>query len=104
MRHPRKTSGSHDSGETKSEPPAQTDVSSETGARLEPRRVLIGGFTMIFAVLGYLGVRAAVETAGVSRNVELIALPALGVVGVVGFVVLIAGVVPSEERPGDDEW
>gem|GEM_PF-1948116 len=79
-------------------------MSSETGARLEPRRVLVGGFTMIFAVLGYLGVRVAVETSGASRDLELIALPALGVVGVVGFVVLIAGVVPSDERPGDDDW
>ena len=74
-----------------------------TGARLEPRRVLAGGFTILFAVAGYLGVRVAVAATELSRELELVALPAFGVAGVVGFVVLVAGVVPAEERAADGD-
>lgn len=101
----RAASPADESGGTKTEPTARGNVSSDdtSGARLEPRRVLVGGFTILFAVAGYLAVRVAVAATGLSQELELAALPAFGVAGVVGFVVLVAGVVPPEERPSEGE-
>ena len=66
--------------------------------RTEPRRVLLGGFVVILAILGFLLVRIAVAAAGYPRSFELIAMPAFGVLGVVGFVLLVSGVLG---RKGD---
>ncbi|MEZ3116779.1 hypothetical protein RYH80_12745 [Halobaculum sp. MBLA0147] len=75
---------------------------SDDGARLQPRRVLIGGFSVLAAVAGYLLVRLVVATQGLDRALTIVAMPAFGALGVVGFVVLIAGVVPSERRQASD--
>jgi hypothetical protein len=72
-----------------------------TGARLQPRRVLAGGFTVLFAVGGYLAVRVAVAATGLDPELELLAMPAFGVLGVVGFVTLVAGVVPADRREAE---
>lgn len=66
--------------------------------RTEPWRVILGGFVVIAAIGGFLGLRIAVAAAGYSRSFELIAMPAFGVLGLVGFTILVSGVVgPPEE-------
>ncbi len=59
---------------------------------------MLGGFTVIAAIGGFLAVRIAVEAAGYSRSFELIAMPAFGVLGLVGFGVLVSGVVGSPDE------
>lgn len=73
-----------------------------SGARVKPRRVILGGVTIIAAIGGFLALRVAVATAGYPAELELVAMPAFGILGVVGFVTLVAGVVPAEERLDDE--
>lgn len=92
---------------TKASPDGRRNVSEgddlPSGARVNPRRVILGGVTIIAAIGGFLALRVVVATAGYPAELELFAMPAFGILGVVGFVTLVAGVVPAEDRPDGDE-
>lgn len=72
---------------------ADGDAPADVATGFEPRRALVGGLTVLGAILGFTAVSAAVDTGGVPDEWILVALPAFGIVGLVGFVVFLSAVV-----------
>jgi hypothetical protein len=56
----------------------------------DSRRLLVGGFGVIAAVLGFLFVRALIDLRNLPPDWTLFALPVFGVFGAVGFVVFVS--------------
>lgn len=56
----------------------------------DSRRLLVGGFGVIAAVLGFLFVRALIDLRDLPPDWTLFALPVFGVFGAVGFVVFVS--------------
>ncbi len=56
------------------------------------RRLLGGGFLVLFSVLGFLAVQAAIDAFGYADDWVLVALPVFGVAGISGLAVLASGV------------
>lgn len=56
----------------------------------DSRRLLVGGFGVIAAVLGFLVVRALIDLRNLPPDWTLFALPVFGVFGAVGFVVFVS--------------
>jgi hypothetical protein len=56
----------------------------------DSRRLLVGGFGVIAAVLGFLVVRALIDLRNLPPDWTLFSLPVFGVFGAVGFVVFVS--------------
>jgi hypothetical protein len=72
--------------------PNGSDRPTEPPARppADRRRLLVGGFGVIAAILGFLAVRALIDVGRLPPEWTLFALPPFGVLGVVAFVVFVS--------------
>jgi hypothetical protein len=71
-------SGPEHPGEPPARPPA------------DRRRLLLGGFGVIAAILGFVAVRVLIDAGRLPPEWTLFALPPFGVLGVVAFVVFVS--------------
>jgi hypothetical protein len=75
---------------TGDEQPRADDATPPPREPADSRRLLVGGFGVIAAVLGFLFVRALIDVRNLPADWTLFALPVFGVVGAVGFVIFVS--------------
>lgn len=79
------TDGDADSSETSDEP--ATPPPREPA---DSRRLMLGGFGLLAATLGFLLVRAIIDVRNLPADWTLFALPVFGICGAVAFVVFVS--------------
>jgi hypothetical protein len=60
------------------------------GPRANRGRVLLGGFGVLVAILGFTAAQAVIDATGVRPDAVLLVLPLFGVVGFASFVTLVS--------------